>query len=189
MREKKEIKPKKRQASVKAEKPAVNLRTKARVIKKEEGALRVLGLDILKPAKGAHKKRKLLGRGPSSGHGKTSTRGSKGQTSRAGRDFYLGFEGGQTPMIRRFPKRGFNNVNRKVYQIVNLRSLSGLNTAEITPEVLEQNGLIKNKDKLIKILGVGSVSLKLNVKAHAFSRKAQEDIVKAGGTTEVIKIK
>jgi large subunit ribosomal protein L15 len=155
--------------------------------KKEEKALRVLGLENLHIPIGAHKKRKLLGRGSGSGHGKTSTRGSKGQTSRAGRDFYTGFEGGQTPMIRRFPKRGFFSVNRKVYQIVNLESLAKLKATDITPEILEEKGLIKNKEKLIKILGEGQLASAVNVKAHAFSKKAIELIAKAGGKAEIIK--
>ena len=156
-------------------------------IKKEEKVVRVMGLENLRVPAGAHKKRKILGRGSSSGHGKTSTRGSKGQTSRAGRDFYTGFEGGQTPLIRRFPKRGFHNVNRKEYQIVNLSSLAKLKAQEITPQVLEDEGLIKNKDKLVKILGEGALAAALVVKAHAFSKNASGLITKAGGKTEVIK--
>lgn len=155
--------------------------------KKEEMVLRVLGLENLHVPFGAHKKRKLLGRGSGSGHGKTSTRGSKGQTSRTGRDFYTGFEGGQTPMIRRFPKRGFFSVNKKVYQIVNLESLAKLKATDITPEILEEKGLIKNKEKLIKILGEGQLASAVNVKAHAFSKKAVELISKAGGKAEIIK--
>ncbi|MCM8770945.1 MAG: 50S ribosomal protein L15 [Candidatus Omnitrophica bacterium] len=146
-----------------------------------------MGLESLSAPPGAHKRRKLLGRGPSSGHGKTSTRGSKGQTSRAGRDFYLGFEGGQTPLIRRFPKRGFSHINKKEYQIVNLRALAKLKTQEITPEVLEERGLVKDRHKPIKILGEGSLTSALNIKAHAFSKKAREMINKAGGKIEVIK--
>jgi len=155
--------------------------------KKEEKALRVLGLENLCVPHGAHKRKKLLGRGSGSGHGKTSTRGSKGQTSRAGRDFYTGFEGGQTPMIRRFPKRGFFNITRKEYQIVNLASLAKLKSPEINPEILEEKGLIKNKDKLVKILGEGELALAVNVRAHAFSKKALELISKAGGKAEIIK--
>jgi large subunit ribosomal protein L15 len=154
--------------------------------KLEKETPRILGLENLKAPKGAHKKRKILGRGPSSGHGKTSTRGSKGQTSRAGRDFYLGFEGGQTPLIRRFPKRGFFNINRKEYQVVNLEALSKLKTTEVTPELLKQEGLIKSSQKLVKILGKASLTTALKVKAHAFSQSAKEAIKKAGGTIELI---
>lgn len=153
---------------------------------KEAPIARVLGIDMLKPPVGAHKRKKLLGRGPGSGHGKTSTRGSKGQTSRSGRDFYLGFEGGQTPMIRRFPKRGFFNISRKEYQIVNVSSLNKLKASEVTPELLEQKGLIKNKEKPIKILGEGELTHAVVVKAHAFSQKASDMISKAGGKAEVI---
>ena len=96
----------------------------------------VIGLHNLKAPKGAHKKRRILGRGPGSGHGKTSTRGSKGQTSRAGRHFYLGFEGGQTPLIRRIPKRGFTNRFKKEYQIVNLNQLNKIKEPAISPELL-----------------------------------------------------
>lgn len=135
---------------------------------------------------GTQKRKKILGRGPSSGHGKTSTRGSKGQTSRAGRHFYLGFEGGQTPLIRRVPKRGFTSKFKKVYQIVNLDDLARIKDTTITPEVLEAKGLIKNKDRLVKILGDGEVTQALSVKAHAFSKKAQEKLKKAGSQVEVL---
>ncbi|MDD5731049.1 MAG: 50S ribosomal protein L15 [Candidatus Omnitrophica bacterium] len=140
----------------------------------------------LKAPKGAHKKRKYLGRGPSSGHGKTSTRGSKGQTSRAGRHFYLGFEGGQSPLIRRFPKRGFTHISKKVYQIINLSDLSRIKETNIGPELLEEKGLIKDKVKLIKVLGDGEIKGAVTVKAHAFSRQAAEKIKKAGGSVETI---
>src|SRR3989338_1236614 len=101
------------------------------------------GLHNLSAPNGAHKKRKYLGRGSGSGHGKTSTRGSKGQTSRAGRHFYLGFEGGQTPLIRRIPKRGFTSKFKKEYQLVKLESLNKIKEKEITPELLKASGLIK----------------------------------------------
>ena len=144
------------------------------------------GLHNIKAPAGAHKKRKYLGRGPSSGHGKTSTRGSKGQTSRAGRHFYLGFEGGQSPLIRRFPKRGFTSVFKKVYQIINLRDLSRIKETFIGPELLEECGLIKNREKLIKVLGEGEMKAAVTVKAHAFSKQAIDKIKKAGGTVETI---
>ncbi len=150
-------------------------------------AVDFLGLHNLKVPRGAHKHKKLLGRGPSSGHGKTSTRGSKGQTSRAGRDFYLGFEGGQTPLIRRIPKRGFTNISfKKVYQIVNLDSLKSLKEDSINPELLEKNCLVKDNSKAIKILGDGKIKKPITVVAHAFSKTAAEKIKSAGGKIEII---
>jgi large subunit ribosomal protein L15 len=145
-----------------------------------------LGLDNLPVPKGSYHKKKLLGRGPSSGHGKTSTRGSKGQTSRAGRHFYLGFEGGQSPMIRRVGKRGFTSKFRTIYQIVNLESLAKIKAGAITPLLLWEKGLVASKNVKVKILGVGEVKAVFNVQAHAFSKSAEEKIKKAGGTTEVI---
>ena len=138
--------------------------------------------------KGAHKKRKYLGRGSSSGHGKTSTRGSKGQTSRAGRDFYLGFEGGQSPLIRRFPKRGFTSKFKKEFQIINLSDLSRIKEAEITPSVLEAKGIIKDKKKLVKVLGGGELKNPVSVRAHAFSKSASLAIKNAGGKIEIIDV-
>jgi len=155
---------------------------------KRTGAEIRFGLHNLKVPAGAHKKRKYLGRGSSSGHGKTSTRGSKGQTSRAGRHFYLGFEGGQSPLIRRFPKRGFTNIFRKEYQIINLRDLSRVKETNIGPELLEEKGLIKNKAKLIKVLGDGEIKNAVTIKAHAFSRQAADKIKKAGGSVEIINV-
>lgn len=132
------------------------------------------------------KRKKILGRGPSSGHGKTSTRGSKGQTSRSGRDYYLGFEGGQTPLIRRIPKRGFSKSVKEEYQIVNLKDLARLKGELVTPEVLEQAGLIKDKDKPVKILAEGEVKRPITIKAHAFSSKAQEKLTQSGSQFEVL---
>jgi large subunit ribosomal protein L15 len=150
---------------------------------------KIIGLENLKPPLGAHKKKKLLGRGPSSGHGKTSTRGVKGQTSRAGRDFYLGFEGGQTPLIRRIPKRGFSNLKfKETYQVINIKNLEKIKEHIVDPQILENLGLIKNKDRLVKILGDGQLSRSLMVKAHAFSKRAKEIIEKAGGKTEIIHV-
>lgn len=147
-----------------------------------------IGLFNLKAPLGANKRKKLLGRGPSSGHGKTSTRGSKGQTSRSGRDFYLGFEGGQTPLIRRIPKRGFTSIFKKEYQIINLSDLSRLKEQDITPELLEEKGLIKDKAKLIKVLGDGEIKTAVSVKAHAFSKRASAEIKNAGGKIEIINV-
>ncbi len=143
-------------------------------------------LHALKAPKGAHKKRKYLGRGPSSGHGKTSTRGSKGQTSRSGRATYPGFEGGQSPLIRRMPKRGFTSKFPKVYQVVNLESLAKISDAIITPALMLEKGLVKSKNKLIKILGDGELKAAITIQAHAFSKSAQEKIKKAGGKFEVV---
>ena len=145
-----------------------------------------IGLHNLKAPKGSHKRRKLLGRGSSSGHGKTSTRGSKGQTSRAGRHFYLGFEGGQTPLIRRVPKRGFNSRDKKEFQIVNLKDLERIKEQNISLELLAGKGLIKNKEKLVKILGEGEIKNPIAIQTHAISRKAAEKIKTAGGTVELI---
>jgi large subunit ribosomal protein L15 len=143
-------------------------------------------LHSLKAPKGAHKKRKYLGRGSSSGHGKTSTRGSKGQTSRSGRATYPGFEGGQSPLIRRMPKRGFTSKFPKVYQVVNLESLAKIKDAVITPALMLEKGLVKSKNKLIKILGDGELKTAVTIQAHAFSKSAQEKIKAAGGKFEVV---
>jgi large subunit ribosomal protein L15 len=143
-------------------------------------------LHLLKAPKGAHKKRKYLGRGPSSGHGKTSTRGSKGQTSRSGRATYPGFEGGQSPLIRRMPKRGFTSKFPKVYQVVNLESLAKIKDAVITPALLLEKGLVKSKNRMIKVLGDGELKAAITIQAHAFSKSAQEKIKKAGGKFEVV---
>jgi large subunit ribosomal protein L15 len=147
-----------------------------------------IGLHSLVAPFGARRRKKLLGRGSSSGHGKTSTRGSKGQTSRAGRDFYLGFEGGQTPLIRRIPKRGFTSKFKKDYQIVNLGELNKLKDLQVTPQLLEERGLIKDKNRWIKILGEGELSNPLTIQAHAFSKNAAEKIQKAGGKIEIINV-
>ncbi len=146
-----------------------------------------MNLHELNPVAGSHKKRKLVGRGPGSGHGKTSCRGSNGQNSRSGRGTRPGFEGGQMPLIRRVPKRGFNIKFPKEVQIVNLQSLARFQEeTKISPEFLETKGLIKNKDGLIKILGNGEVHQALNIKAHYFSQGAKEKIEKAGGKIEII---
>jgi large subunit ribosomal protein L15 len=153
---------------------------------KELPLQRLIGLHKLVAPRGAHKRKKLLGRGSSSGHGKTSTRGSKGQTSRAGRHFYLGFEGGQSPLIRRVPKRGFTSKFKKEYQIVNLGDLKKIKEATITLGLLQEKGLIKDKDKLVKILGKGELKEPVTIAAHAFSKKALRGIQSAGGKIEII---
>lgn len=144
-------------------------------------------LHTLKPAEGSRKKRKRVGRGTSSGHGKTSGRGHKGQKARSGGGVRLGFEGGQNPIYRRLPKRGFNNPNRVEYAIINLDTLNRFPAGtEVTPELLVHKGIIKNLKDGLKVLGDGEVNVQLTVKAHKFSRSAAEKIAAAGGTTEVI---
>lgn len=145
-----------------------------------------VGLHNLKTPFGAHKKPKRKGRGSSSGHGKTSTRGSKGQTSRAGRHFYLGFEGGQSPLIRRFPKRGFTGGFKKPFQIVNLSDLTKIKDTIINPGLLREKGLIKSKSQPVKILGNGALKEAKTFQAHAFSKQAADKIKTAGGKIEVI---
>ena len=142
----------------------------------------MIGLNNLKAPKGMHKKRKILGRGRGSGHGKTSGRGNKGQGSRAGRDFYPGFEGGQMPLIRKIPKRGFINRKALRYQTVNLKDLSRINDKLITPEVLEKNRLIKDKKRPVKILGQGSIDKPITLQGSAVSSGAKIKIEQAGGT-------
>ncbi|MBN2382162.1 50S ribosomal protein L15 [bacterium] len=148
-----------------------------------------MSLHTLQPAQGARKNRKRVGRGESSGWGKTSGRGSKGQKARSGVSMPGWFEGGQMPLTRRVPKRGFSNVNRVTYTTINLDCLQKLDfdkKTSITPEILIEKGLIKERNARIKILARGTVDKALSVKAHAFSRAAAEKIVAAGGQIEVI---
>jgi large subunit ribosomal protein L15 len=128
-----------------------------------------------------------VGRGDGSGHGKTSGRGHKGQGARSGGNVQPGFEGGQMPLQRRLPKRGFHNIFRVEMAVVNLAQLEALPAgSEATPETLAQRGLVSGKKKPIKILGEGSLSKALTVKAHGFSAKAKEKIEAAGGKAELI---
>ena len=127
------------------------------------------------------KKRKRVGIGPSSGHGKTSCRGHKGQKSRSGVSIRPGFEGGQMPLQRRVPKRGFNNVFKKEYQIVNISVFEKLEITEITPEVLEKKGYISDRNKLVKILAKGDCTRAIKITADYFSATAVEKLKKAGG--------
>ncbi|MBY0149412.1 50S ribosomal protein L15 [Neobacillus niacini] len=144
-------------------------------------------LHELKPAEGSRKERKRLGRGIGSGQGKTAGKGHKGQNARSGGGVRLGFEGGQTPLFRRLPKRGFTNINRKEFAIVNLDVLNQFEEGtEVTPELLIETGVVKNERAGIKILAKGNVEKKLTVKAHKFSSTAKEAIEAVGGTTEVI---
>lgn len=144
-------------------------------------------LHELKPAEGSRKVRNRVGRGIGSGNGKTSGKGHKGQNARSGGGVRPGFEGGQNPLFRRLPKRGFTNINRKEYAIVNLDALNRFEDgAEVTPALLLETGIVSNEKAGIKILGHGTLSVKLNVKAHKFSASAKEAIENAGGTTEAI---
>ncbi|HEY3151421.1 MAG TPA: 50S ribosomal protein L15 [Candidatus Binatia bacterium] len=144
-------------------------------------------LDELKPAAGSSKKRKRVGRGDGSGHGKTSCRGHKGQGARSGGNVQPGFEGGQMPLQRRLPKRGFHNPFRVEMSAVNLGQLELFAAgSEVTPESLSEHGLVTGKNRRIKILGDGMLSKALTVKAHGFSAKAKEKIEGAGGKAELI---
>jgi large subunit ribosomal protein L15 len=147
-----------------------------------------MSLNNLRPPKGATHAKKRVGRGPGSGHGKTASRGSKGAKSRSGFRFKRGFEGGQMPLHRRVPKRGFNNIFRVEYAVVNLDQLELVFDAgsEVTPEVLRERKIVRDSRALIKVLGRGDISKKLTVKAHKFSGTAAEKIAKAGGSTEVL---
>jgi large subunit ribosomal protein L15 len=185
--EKKIVKAKKVLKDEPVAKPKVPAKKIVKTKKTERKAATItFGLHNLSVPKGSHKKRKRVGRGSGSGHGKTSTRGSKGQTSRSGPDFYLGFEGGQSPLIRKMPKRGFTSIFKKEYQIINLRDLNKVKETTITPALLEEKGLIKNKEKLVKILGEGELKAAITVSAHAFSKKASSAIKSAGGKVEII---
>jgi large subunit ribosomal protein L15 len=150
----------------------------------------MLRLNKLKPAAGSRHRRKIVGRGEGSGHGgKGSTRGFKGQTARSGdSSMRPGFEGGQIPLIRRIPKRGFNNkIFRTVFALVNVGDLNDIfeNGAEINPEVLVSSRLIR-KGLPVKVLADGEITKKLQIKAHAWSKSAKEKIEKAGGRIELI---
>lgn len=138
---------------------------------------------------GAHKRRKRLGRGSGSGHGKTSTRGNKGIKARTGLAGKIrhGFEGGQMPLVRRMPKRGFNSQRKVVPQIVNISELNRFEDgARVDPALLKKEGLAKGKERPVKILGEGELKKNLTVAAHAFSQSAKDKIAKAGGRTEII---
>lgn len=145
-------------------------------------------LHDLKPRPGAKHRRKRLGQGEASGHGKTSGRGGKGQTARSGSSVRIGFEGGQMPLIRRIPKRGFNNANFAIRYIpVNLDALNRFDDgATVDEAALRTLGLAQGREPRIKILGDGDLTRKLVIKAHAFSASAREKIEKLGGTCEVV---
>ncbi|KQL52141.1 50S ribosomal protein L15 [Heyndrickxia shackletonii] len=144
-------------------------------------------LHELQPAEGSRKQRNRVGRGIGSGNGKTAGKGHKGQNARSGGGVRLGFEGGQTPLFRRLPKRGFTNINRKDYAIVNLDALNRFEDGtEITPALLIETGVVSKEKAGVKILANGKLEKKVTVKAHKFSSAAKEAIEAAGGTTEVI---
>jgi large subunit ribosomal protein L15 len=153
-------------------------------------------LHELSPAKGSKHAKKRVGRGPGSGTGKTAGRGEKGQKSRSGHTFRIGFEGGQMPLIRRVPKRGFTNIWRTEYTVVNLGQFEKLDTegrpdtrpgiAEVTPEALVARGLAR-AGRPVKVLGVGEVGRAYRVKAHRFSKSARAKIEAAGGSCEELK--
>jgi large subunit ribosomal protein L15 len=144
-----------------------------------------MNLSTIRAPKKASEKRKRVGRGMGSGMGKTSTRGHKGQRSRSGSRMIRGFEGGQMPLHRRMPKRGFTNIFRIEYNIVNLERLAALGETTITPDVLRKAGVISTK-RPVKVLGDGELTVAITVHAHKFSKSAQEKITKAGGKFEVL---
>ncbi|MBH0198516.1 MAG: 50S ribosomal protein L15 [Nitrospira sp.] len=144
-------------------------------------------LHDLKPAPGAKKRRKRIGRGPGSGHGKTATKGHKGLLARSGGGKRPGFEGGQMPLIRRLPKFGFTNPFRTEYTVVNVRSFESWSGGDtVSPQAMVDAGLVKRKALPIKILGTGSLKRALVIQAHKFSKSAEEKIRAAGGRVEVI---
>lgn len=145
-------------------------------------------LHELKPNEGSVKTRKIVGRGPGSGFGKTSGKGHKGQNARSGGGVRPTFEGGQTPLFRRIPKRGFSNEPfKKVYAVINLDDLNAFNDGDVvTPELLKEIGMVKKQLNGIKVLGRGTLDKKITIKAHKFSATAIEKIAKSGGKVEVI---
>lgn len=149
---------------------------------------KLIGLNNLRPDPGSKHREKRVGRGHGSGHGKTSCRGHKGQKAREGLDIRPFFEGGQTPIIRRVPKRGFRNPFKVEYVVVNVKDLAKRfqNGEIVDPETLKAKGLVKGKNRLIKLLGDGEINISLTVKVHAASRSAIEKIEKAGGKVELL---
>ncbi len=147
-----------------------------------------MSLDKLKPAAGAKRSKKRVGRGPGSGNGKTAGRGHKGAQSRSGYSYKRGFEGGQMPLHRRVPKRGFNNIFRTEYDVVNLDQLEARFEAgaTVTPDALREAGLIRDRRARIKVLGRGDVTKALTVQAHKFSGSAAQKLAGAGGKAEAI---
>lgn len=146
------------------------------------------GLDTLRPSLGSRHRKKIVGRGEGSGHGGSSTRGRKGQCARSGGGKMTGFEGGQMPLVRRIPKRGFTNIFRTEFNVVNLQEISGnfQDGESITADLLRQKGLVKRRGP-IKILGSGDLAKKISIQADAFSGSAIAKIEAAGGKTEIVK--
>ena len=146
-----------------------------------------MNLHEMKYNEGARKATKRLGRGQGSGQGKTAGKGHKGQNARSGGGVAIGFEGGQTPIYKRIPKRGFTNMNRKEYAVVNLETLNRFEDGvNVTPELLRETGVVKKMLDGVKILGNGTLEKKLTVTCHKISKSAKEAIEKAGGKVEVI---
>lgn len=144
-------------------------------------------LNSIKPAAGAHRDRKRIGRGPGSGHGKTATKGHKGQKARSGGSIKPGFEGGQMPMQRRLPKRGFLPLTRKEFVVINISQLEDFEAGStVDPAAIVSRGLVSNIRDGIKILAKGALTKSLTVKAHKFSAAAREQIIAAGGSVEEI---
>jgi large subunit ribosomal protein L15 len=144
-------------------------------------------LHEIKPARGSTKRRKVVGRGRGSGHGTTAGRGGKGQTARTGSSIPAWFEGGQMPLIRRLPKRGFTNIFKKNYAIINIEILDRFESGqEVTPVLLVSQGLIRSRNDGVKVLGTGALTKTLTVHAHKFSQSAAAKIEAAGGKVQVI---
>ncbi len=150
----------------------------------------MITLDSLRPNDGSRKKKKRVGRGPGSGHGKTACRGTKGQKSRSGASIPPGFQGGQMPLYRQLPKRGFKNPFRKTFGVVNISELAKLDfDGVIDVDVLKSKGLLKKREKYVKVLGDGEISKAVQIKVHAVSETARKKIESAGGSIELISIK
>ena len=145
-----------------------------------------MNLSNLRAPKSANRGKKRVGRGMGSGHGKTSARGHKGQRSRSGSSMMRGFEGGQMPLHRRLPKRGFTNIFRTEYTVLNLDRLVELGQTELTLDAFVARGFLRKRNELLKILGNGEINVALTVHAHKFSKAAQEKIEKAGGKAVLI---
>ena len=143
-------------------------------------------IEELKPAPGSRKKQKRVGRGPGSGHGKTATKGHKGQKARSGGGKGPGFEGGQMPIQRRLPKRGFTNISHKEYAIINIGKIGELGLTEVSPQILLEKKVISSLKDGLKVLGNGELKAAVTVSAHVFSKSAAKKITDAGGKTETI---
>jgi large subunit ribosomal protein L15 len=149
----------------------------------------MIRLDELKGARGSHRDNKRLGRGAGSGKGDTSGKGHKGLLARKGGGRRIGYEGGQTPMIRRIPKRGFHNFMRKEYALVNLADIQDCGLNDATPDSLRAAGFVKGTEPYVKVLATGEIKRAVTVKAHKFTAAAKEAIEKAGGKAEVIDVR